>query len=123
VAVRPEPGGHPLAERRTTLAPVESESLLRETAAPRAGGAAEPAAGLTLQLLPRPKRVLVETAERRDHEVPVRYRDGEWRAVVTAMGPERVSGEPWDAPYAREYYRVVTTDGALVWLFREGRRG
>jgi protein ImuB len=78
--------------------------------------------GLTLQLLDEPRRVTVQTARRRDHHVPVRYRDGRWYDVVNAAGPDRVSGGQWDETYAREYFRVVTTEGALVWLFRDAAR-
>jgi hypothetical protein len=78
--------------------------------------------GLTLQLLDEPRRVTVETVRRRDHQVPVRYRDGRWHEVVNAAGPDRVSGGQWDVTYAREYYRAVTSDGALVWLFRDAGR-
>ena len=78
--------------------------------------------GLTLQLLDEPRLVTVETARRRDHHVPVRYRDGRWHAVVNAAGPDRVSGGQWDVSYAREYYRAVTSEGRLIWLFRDAAR-
>jgi hypothetical protein len=81
---------------------------------------------LTLQLLPAPCEVHVETRRRRDHRVPVRYRDREgWHAIRDAAGPDRVSGGRWqgDRAYAREYFRCVTADGALVWLFRDARGG
>jgi hypothetical protein len=89
-------------------------------AAASEGSAIDDAVGLTLQLLETPRPVLVETVERRDHVLPVRYRDGTWRAIVTAAGPERVSGGQWESAYAREYYRCVTAQGGLVWLFRDG---
>jgi protein ImuB len=82
-----------------------------------------PVAGLTLQLLKEPRPVLVETVARRDHVLPVRYRDGSWRQLHTAAGPERLSGGQWEAAYAREYYRCVAVDGLLVWLYRDGRDG
>jgi protein ImuB len=97
-----------------------------------AGAAPAAAAALTLQLLPEPREVDVEGAPRRDHTVPVRYRErrrgrarqARWRAIVTAAGPDRASGGQWEqSAYAREYFRCVTEDGALVWLFREGRTG
>ena len=75
--------------------------------------------GLTLQLLPDPRPVSVETVQRRDHIAPVRYQDGTWHAIVHAAGPDRVSGGQWDATYAREYFRAVTSAGTLVWLFRD----
>ena len=51
---------------------------------------------LTLQLLPSPKVVTVDTQPRRDHDVPVRYLDdNEWHDIVEAAGPDRVSGGQW----------------------------
>jgi hypothetical protein len=87
-------------------------------AAPGLWGRVDPS-GLTLQLLPEPRPVEVETLGRRDHRVPIRYRDGHWRPLVTAAGPERLSGGQWEEAYAREYYRCVTGDGLLVWLFHD----
>ena len=43
--------------------------------------------------------------------------------VAVAEGPERLSGDWWKSPYRREYYRVCTDRGELLWLFREQRRG
>ncbi|HEX6938784.1 MAG TPA: hypothetical protein VF158_05185 [Longimicrobiales bacterium] len=88
------------------------------------GAGAPPGARLTLQLLPEPRPVEVEVVQRRDHVAPVRYHDGrEWRQLVTAAGPDRVSGGRWELAYAREYFRCVTAEGVLVWLFRDARRG
>ena len=43
---------------------------------------------LTLQLLPSPKVVTVDTQPRRDHDVPVRYMENnEWHDIVEAAGP------------------------------------
>jgi protein ImuB len=77
---------------------------------------------LHLQLAPVPVGITVETTTRRDHLVPRRYRDASgWHEIVNAAGPERVSGRTWDGDraYAREYFRCVTADGVLVWLFRD----
>lgn len=85
------------------------------------GGGGE--ARLTLQLLPEPRPIEVEAVTRRDHVLPVRYRDGErWVRLVTAAGPDRISGGQWDGGYAREYFRCVTTEGVLVWVYRDGVR-
>lgn len=118
VFVEPEVEGHPLAERRTTWKP-------REPAEAAEAGAASPGEPcLTLQLLREPRRVAVRVRARRDHVVPVQYHDllggRVWRELVTAVGPERVSGGGWEEPagYAREYFRCVTDAGVLVWLFR-----
>jgi hypothetical protein len=63
--------------------------------------------------------VTVSTEPRRDHDVPVRYLDGnEWHDIVEAAGPDRVSGGQWQTEYAREYFRCVREDGMMVWLFR-----
>jgi hypothetical protein len=114
VVVQPEPNAHPLAEKRSVFT-VDTNTLAGvPVAADNSSGG-----GLTLQLLPQPRAIRVETARRRDHDVPVRYRDRIWQLLVTAAGPERVSGGQWDAPYAREYFRCVTDEGVLVWLYRD----
>jgi hypothetical protein len=110
VVVTPENSEHPLLEQRTKWAARTSRAS-RSTIKP------QPA--LTLQLLPSPKVVTVDTESRRDHEVPVRYLDGnEWHDIVEAAGPDRVSGGQWSSSYAREYFRCVREDGMMVWLFR-----
>src|SRR5690606_27225395 len=128
VVIEPETGSHPLVEQRgeyrpltmrEVLTPAPAKSVQREEQS--AAGAMDPV-GLTLQLLPEPRAVAVETVERRDHCAPVRYRDGQWQAIVHAAGPDRVSGGQWDTTYAREYFRAVTASGALVWLFRDASR-
>ena len=121
VVVTPRNTQHPLIDRRTEWVIQEPsqasariqlrERVLKATAAPR----------LTLQLLPEPRRVAVTTRRRRDHDMPVQYRDKEWTTLVSAAGPDRVSGGQWTEPYAREYFRCVTDDGMMIWLFRDGR--
>ena len=141
----PVVSAHPLVEQRSDSRPLEmrevlqpgavvpakrrsrgarSRSALVGTAAAEQGSAIAPGepVGLTLQLLPEPRTVTVETVKRRDHVAPVRYRDGAWHAIVHAAGPDRVSGGQWDATYAREYFRAVTSEGTLVWLFRDAGR-
>jgi protein ImuB len=50
------------------------------------------------------------------------YRDrGQRYTIVDAAGPHRVSGDVWDAAYAREYYQCVNDAGVLVWLYRDAR--
>ena len=127
VLLEPHVSGHPLVEQRGDYRPLEMREVLAPPAAaiPAASSAAPPAepVGLTLQLLPEPRLVSVETVARRDHTAPVRYRDGSaWHPIVHAAGPDRVSGGQWDATYAREYFRAVTAAGALVWLFRDAGR-
>ena len=134
IVVRPSTSEHPLVEERlefeplslseaTSLSPAAGASGVRERSASYdAPSAGEAAPALSLQLLAQPKPVLVDTVKRRDHHVPVRYRDGQWRDLVNCAGPDRVSGGQWDRSYAREYFRAVTTDGVLVWLFRDACR-
>src|SRR5690606_36096973 len=74
VVYEPEAGAHPLAEARTTLKPVALASVAERRIVSDARDPVAPA--LTLQLLPEPRPIEVETTRRRDHEVPVRYHDG-----------------------------------------------
>ena len=123
VVVTPRNTQHPLIDRRTEWVSQEPaqasariqlrERVVKATAAPR----------LTLQLLPEPRRIAVTTKRRRDHQVPTQYRDKEWTTIVSAAGPDRVSGGQWSDPYAREYFRCVTDDGGMVWVYRDARTG
>jgi protein ImuB len=54
---------------------------------------------------------------------PIELQDDRGRhELVAAEGPERLSGDWWKDPYRREYFRVCTSAGELLWLFREYRR-
>lgn len=115
IVVQPQTTKHPLIELRTewqpsdwTNAPIPDPNLPQQ-------------AELQLRLLSQPREILVETVNRRDHVLPVRFRDGQWKQIVTAAGPDRISGGKWDAAYAREYFRVVTVAGELVWIYRDAR--
>jgi protein ImuB len=81
--------------------------------------------GLSLQLMPEPRRITIETRRRRDHEVPTRLRDRTgWRDVAHAAGPDRISGGQWEASsYAREYWRCVTGEGVPLWIYRDALDG
>ncbi|MEJ2215786.1 MAG: hypothetical protein P8099_04135 [Gemmatimonadota bacterium] len=121
VIVVPENNAHPLPERRTTwvAAPRVTERSPEQPPAPAPPPAS---AGLSLQLLPEPRRVMVDVTKRRDHVLPVRLRDRTGcQDLVTAAGPDRISGGRWDASYAREYFRCVTADGVLLWLYRDAQ--
>jgi protein ImuB len=121
VVVTPRNTQHPLIDRRTEWISQEpaqasariqlKERVVKAAAAPI----------LTLQLFPEPRRVAVKTKRRRDHELPVEFRDKQWMRIISAAGPDRVSGGRWSEPYAREYFRCVTDDGMMVWLFRDAR--
>jgi hypothetical protein len=122
VVVTPENSEHPLLEMRTTWRTRTSSendhgTTYLPTQAPARAKIDTPA--LTLQLLPTPRTVTVDTTPRRDHAVPVRYLDdNEWHDIVEVAGPDRVSGGQWSDAYSREYFRCVREDGMMVWLFR-----
>jgi len=121
----PDNTAHPRVERRTTWTASAAPAASASPAASGSGTAPGLEAGLTLQLLPKPRRVAVETVERRDHQLPRRLRDrGGWREVAVAAGPDRISGGQWErSSYAREYYRCVTDDGVPLWIYRDGLDG
>jgi len=118
VIVVPSNSKHPLVEKRTTWQTQEPAHAARAHMV-KENRAQDPQ--LTLQLFPSPRKIAVRTARRRDHDLPVKYRDNEdWVIVEAAAGPDRVSGAQWEVqPYAREYYRCVNENGTLVWIFRE----
>jgi len=136
VVVVPENTAHPLVERRTkwleqrepgTAGKRETGSGKRESAARRRCAPVShfPSAAsstLTLYLLPTPRAVEARSEERRDHVLPTAYRDGgAWYGILSAAGPDRISGERWGEAYAREYFRCVVDDGGMVWLYRDAR--
>jgi hypothetical protein len=122
VILRPRFSAHTLVDRRTEWVPQDAATAVISNRLPVAGNWKLEAdlPPLTLQLLPEPRSILVETERRRDHEVPVRccLEDG-WEDVSSSAGPDRVSGGDWNAPFAREYYRCVTHSGRMLWVFRE----
>src|SRR5712671_2731051 len=96
VVVTPRNTQHPLIDRRT-------EWVSQEPAQ----------ASARIQLR---ERVVKATAAPR---LTLQFRDKEWTTIVSAAGPDRVSGGQWSEPYAREYFRCVTDDGVMVWLYRD----
>ena len=118
VIVVPSNTRHPLLERRTSWLMQEPAHAARTQVVREA--IAEPQ--FTLQLLQSPRQIAVKTARRRDHDLPVKFRDrDEWVMIESAAGPDRVSGGQWEDVYAREYFRCVTEEGTLVWIFRDER--
>jgi protein ImuB len=117
VVVTPNNSEHPLLELRTTWRTRTGGQVDGWTGGQPAPETNPPS--LTLQLLPTPKTVTVDTTPRRDHVVPVRYLDdNEWHDLVEVAGPDRVSGGQWSDAYSREYFRCVREDGMMIWLFR-----
>ena len=89
---------------------------------PMVSVADSPSSTLTLYLLPTPRAIEARTEERRDHVLPTGYRDGgAWYGILSAAGPDRVSGERWGEAYAREYFRCIVDDGGMVWLYHDAR--
>jgi hypothetical protein len=150
VVVVPENTAHPLVERRTKwVEQREAGSGKREagtkrkpsgclsTRDDRPEGCPSPvsrfpfpasrfplpdSSTLTLYLLPTPRAIEARTEERRDHVLPTGYRDGgAWYGILSAAGPDRVSGERWGEAYAREYFRCIVDDGGMVWLYHDAR--
>jgi len=116
VIVQPHASRHPLSEERNRWIEADARTA---TQSPSPSVSLSPS--LELRLLDAPREILVETVNRRDHIIPVRYRDGQWQQLLTAAGPDRISGGRWNEAYAREYFRGVTVDGQLVWLYRDAK--
>jgi protein ImuB len=121
VVVTPRNTQHPLIDRRTEWVSQEPSQASARIQLRERVVKASAAPSLTLQLLPEPRRIAVTTQRRRDHQVPVQYRDKQWTTIISAAGPDRVSGGQWAEPYAREYFRCVTDDGMMVWVYRDAR--
>ena len=118
VIVVPSNTRHPLLERRTGWVVQEPAHAARTHVVREA--ITEPR--FTLQLLQSPRQIAVKTARRRDHVLPVKFSDTDgWVIIDSAAGPDRVSGDQWGEVYAREYFRCVTEEGTLVWIFRDER--
>jgi hypothetical protein len=119
VAVAASSTAHPLAERRSRWVAESPTSYVSRPSLTVSSSKNPPTTPeLTLQLLPLPQPILVDTAARRDHEVPIRYRDDKgWHQLIDVAGPDRVSGGEWESPFAREYFKCVREDGMLVWMF------
>ncbi|MDR0787820.1 MAG: hypothetical protein LBG44_08150 [Gemmatimonadota bacterium] len=111
--VRRIESSHPLPEYRALQeeAPVEQET-------PDLYGPED--AALELRLLTEPRPVRVRTRNRRDHKLPVSFHhESGWRSVVAA-GPHRVScGHEEETPQAREYFRCVSDNGQLLWIYHD----
>src|SRR5260370_24029608 len=91
VVVTPRNNQHPLLDRRTEWVSQEPsqasariqlrERVVKATAAP----------SLTLQFLPEPRRIAVQSRRHRDHELPVQFGDKHGQQIFSAAGPDHVS--------------------------------
>lgn len=120
--VRPSTVDSHRPERTGRWEPVDlmAELTRRVAAAENANGLPDSSRPvLVLRLWPRPKRIEVRIEKGQLGAVAV---DGGWLAVRSLQGPERLSGDWWDDHYRREYYRVLTESGDLLWLFHDPRR-
>lgn len=115
-------------ESRSVWTPVEVEAEGGRSPGAASPGAASPDAAAApeapnavpgvLHLLPEPLPLRVGTEADRPTEI---WGEAGHHALAAAEGPERLSGDWWKDPYHREYFRVCTEDGGLLWLFREYR--
>ena len=111
-------------ESRSAWTPVEIGAGGRPAAdsspASDTAPAPEPAGAIpgVLHLLPDPLPLRVRDDGDRPAEL---WGEAGHRTLVAAEGPERLSGDWWKDPYHREYFRVCTDEGGLLWLFREYR--
>ncbi len=53
----------------------------------------------------------------------MRYGDSAWHSLIEVSGPDRLSGGQWDRTYAREYYRALTDEGVLIWMYHDAVHG
>lgn len=115
---------HALAERRVEWIERTPEEIARTHERIHSPGLPPGRKGsgakLELQLLERPKLVQVRTRARRDHLIPTHYREDDGWHTLTPAGPDRISGGHEESrTYAREYFRCVSDDGTLLWLYRD----
>ncbi|GMV39617.1 MAG: hypothetical protein AMXMBFR64_13330 [Myxococcales bacterium] len=87
-------------------------------AAPRTRPPARPPASLPLALLPVPEPIVWDSRGGRGL-----VRGARWQAVEAVLGPERLAGEWWGAPFDRDYWVVRLGDGARWWIFRDRQSG
>jgi protein ImuB len=74
---------------------------------------------LVLRLWPEPRGVDVRIENGRLGAI---LTDSGWRSIRASQGPERLSGDWWEDEFRREYYRVGTEAGELLWVFYDPRR-
>jgi protein ImuB len=82
--------------------------------------ALEAQAARPLRLLAEPLALQVDVE---DGRITALQLQGRIRPVGGVVGPERLRGEWWSAPYDRDYYRVEVGGLGSCWIFRNGRDG
>ncbi len=120
--VRPIPFDSHRPERQGRWEPVDlmKELTRRPTFAGNGNGNGHPVApALVLRLWPQPRTMSVRIENGRLGAVSL---ENGWRSVRALQGPERLSGEWWEDEFRREYYRVGTEAGDLLWVFWDPRR-
>jgi hypothetical protein len=114
-----EPSRHPLPERRLDWsADPAGEGATGSAVVGQASSTVAPE--LTVQLLCDPRPIDVWVATRRETRVPHRYFDGTRNyTLVSALGPDLVTGGFGETRFAREYFQCVRDDGVMVLLARD----
>lgn len=64
-----------------------------------------------LELVRRPSRLLKQPKRLAGPPETI------WQ-IIDRVGPERISGEWWHEPFDRDYYRLTTASGDLLWVFK-----
>jgi len=112
---------HAPATRLNPRPPSLQAALAEDPVAEWTGFAAPPAPRRPVLLLPRAIAIDVQTGAR--GRPTALHHDGRWLRVTSVDGPERRRGAWWEQrPYAREYWRVMVTDGRRAWIYREDGR-
>ncbi len=125
--VRPIPFASHRPERQGRWEPVDLMKEIRRrgplldgnSAKGEEAGEGPVALALVLRLWPRPRPIEVRIDGGRPGAVAL---DDGWRTVRALQGPERLSGDWWEDEYRREYYRLSTEAGDLLWVFWDPRR-
>ncbi len=93
----------------------EEQTPERDPSAPWPGATPAPAPAL---VPPEPKTIEVEW----DDGIPTRIRLGSrWEPVLTWSGPWRLTGRWWRDEGSSDRYQLVTSAGAFLCVYREGR--
>lgn len=102
---------------------VRATAPMEAQASPKPRPSGGPSAPRPLHLLTRPEPIEAMAPLPDDPPVMIRWRDQAHR-ITRADGPERIGGEWWRGDSGidslRDYYRVETTEGLRLWVYRAG---